>query len=83
MFRFAFPCAAALLTAGCTATGPVGLSDLGAATPQADATVAIAPVRYGSVVGSYIHRMPVQPNDWRKTGVEMAPVGPAAPEGGR
>ncbi|WP_416358085.1 hypothetical protein ACLNGM_09275 [Aureimonas phyllosphaerae] len=75
MYRFAFPCVAALLLAGCTATGPVGLSDLGTATPQADASLGVAPARYGSVVGSYTHRMPVEPKDWRKTGVEIAPVG--------
>lgn len=78
MFRFAFLCAAALLTAGCTATGPLGLSDLGTSTPEADASVGAAPVRYGSVVGSYTHRMPREPGNWRGTGVEMAPVGPEA-----
>ena len=78
MFRFAFLCAAALLTAGCSATGPVGLSDLGTSSPQADASVGAAPVRYGSVVGSYTHRMPREPGNWRATGVELAPVAPEA-----
>ncbi len=78
MYRFAFPCVAALLLAGCTATGPVGLSDLGKATPQVDASLGVAPARYGSVVGSYTHRMPKEPDNWRGTGVELAPVGEGA-----
>ncbi len=79
MFRMFLAGLSGLLLAGCTATRPVGLSDLGTHAPQADPAVAVTTVAYGSVIGSYTHRTPTDPAGWRGTGVEMAPVAGAAP----
>ena len=79
MIRIIFLGLPSLLLAGCVVGPPVGLTDLAAYSSPADPTVATGGSHYHSVIGDYTPRMPTEPEGWRGSGVEMAPVGEGEP----
>ncbi|MBB3234473.1 hypothetical protein [Phyllobacterium endophyticum] len=64
--------ASALVGAGCAATPR--LADM-AAEPAANPSFGTASVNYRSVLGSYQHREPVDPKNWRQLNEDLAPKG--------
>ncbi|CAN7517945.1 hypothetical protein LJR231_003701 [Phyllobacterium sp. LjRoot231] len=67
--------ASTLVGAGCT-TSP-RLAEM-AAEPAANPSYATAPGHYRSVLGSYQHRTPVDPKNWRQLNDDLAPKGEGA-----
>lgn len=63
--------ASALVGAGCTAPR---LADM-ATEPAANPSFGTASGHYHSVVGSYQHREPVDPKNWRQLNDDLAPKG--------
>ncbi|PIO45028.1 hypothetical protein [Phyllobacterium zundukense] len=64
--------ASALAGAGCTASPR--LADL-ANEPAANPSFSTASGHYRSVLGSYQHREPVDPKNWRQLNKDLAPKG--------
>jgi hypothetical protein len=64
--------ASALVGAGCTASPR--LADM-AAEPAANPAFGTASGHYRSVLGSYQHREPVDPQNWKKLNEDLAPKG--------
>ncbi|CDN54387.1 Hypothetical protein RG1141_CH20480 [Neorhizobium galegae bv. officinalis bv. officinalis str. HAMBI 1141] len=58
-----------LFASGCASTLP----EVVASTDYADNPSAVRPVRYQSPIGSYTHRMPVDPKPWRGLNDAQAP----------
>jgi hypothetical protein len=64
--------ASALVGVGCTASPR--LADI-AADPAADPSFGAAAGHYHSVLGSYEHREPVDPKNWKKLNDDLLPKG--------
>ncbi len=64
--------ASALVGAGCTASPR--LADM-ATEPAANPSFGTASGHYHSVLGSYQHREPVDPKNWRQRNDDLAPKG--------
>ena len=64
--------ASALVGAGCTASPRI--ADM-AGEPAANPSLGTASGQYRSVLGSYQHREPVDPKNWRKLNQDLAPKG--------
>lgn len=64
--------ASALIGAGCSASPR--LADL-AADPSTNPAYGSNSGRYHSVLGSYQHRAPVDPKNWRQLNDDLAPKG--------
>ncbi|TIQ23410.1 MAG: hypothetical protein E5X51_01970 [Mesorhizobium sp.] len=65
---------ASLLVAGCAATTP---PDIHPAFNPADPAMGVRDARYHPVV-VYIHREPVDPQNWRRLNEERSPANPGA-----
>jgi hypothetical protein len=67
----AFAVLASLSAAGCAATTPPDiLPVVNAADPQAG----LRPAPYQPVVANYNHRMPVEPENWRRMNERLSPA---------
>jgi poly(3-hydroxybutyrate) depolymerase len=64
--------ASALLGVGCTASPRLAGM---AADPAADPSVGTAAGQYNSVLGSYQHREPVDPKNWKQLNNDLLPKG--------
>ena len=73
MFRFIIVGLPGLALAGCAAGAPLGLPEVISYPSPAEPDTAVS-VRYQGVVGGYNERMPVSPDGWRGTGVEILPL---------
>ncbi len=64
-----------LLLGGCAATS---IGDIATYDDAANAAVGAAPIHYSTPVTGYSHRVPVDPNPWRKQNDAQAPQGEAS-----
>jgi hypothetical protein len=62
-----------LFVSGCASTLP----EVVASSENPDAAVAVVPIAYQNPVGSYTHRVPVDPKPWRGLNDAQAPNGGA------
>lgn len=75
MNHIQFVVALPLLLGGCAATS---LDDLATYEDVADPATGAHPTRYATPVSGYTHRIPVDPNPWRKQNDAQAPQGEGA-----
>lgn len=64
-----------LLLGGCAATS---LSDFTTYDGAADPTIGARAIHYATPVAGYVHRLPVNPNPWRKQNDAQATQGDGA-----
>lgn len=73
MKRLFLAAAIPLVASGCASTLP----EVVVTTDNPDSVVGVAPVAYQNPVGSYSHRMPVDPKPWRDLNDAQKPEGGA------
>ncbi len=78
MIRFMIVGLPGLLLAGCATSEPMGLLQVLTYPSPEDPSAAVRSADYRSVIGGYSRRSPAEPTGWRRSGVEIAPVGEAA-----